>query len=88
MRYRRVSLSDALTLRKREAIFLYEVEKLMLGTIPADNVSPLDYTKTPESTTSGSWGSAVIHHIPESDTRPQVNYRQVRVPNFFDKHTG
>lgn len=81
MRYRRVSLADALTLRKREAAFLDEAEKFLLGTIPADNVSPLDYTKTLDSTVSGSWGNAVIHHIPQSDTCPQVNYRQVRIPN-------
>lgn len=73
-------------MREREALFLRDVEKLMLGSISAETVAPLDYTETPRSTASGIWGSALIHDIPYSKGQPQVKYRQVSSPNLHLYH--
>jgi urea carboxylase len=82
LRYHRVSLEDALTLREREAKFIKEVASFAAGEIQDSKINPLKYDLPP----SENWGSALVHHIEPQGHRPQVNYRQVSLC-FLSQHS-
>ncbi|KAI9818925.1 MAG: hypothetical protein M1827_007746 [Pycnora praestabilis] len=76
MQYKRVSLADALNLRRRLDFFLEQVLALASNELTAESVKHLDYTSVLPSTTLGDWGKAIIHQIQPKGTQPLVSYRQ------------
>ncbi|KAI9844288.1 MAG: hypothetical protein M1837_005698 [Sclerophora amabilis] len=76
LRYRRVSLGDALSIRERLDRFLDQIGQLCAGEILPDAISPLEYSELPPSTVSGKWGKAIVHQIESHGGQPEVAYRQ------------
>jgi len=78
MRYRRVSLSDALAVRKRLSDFLEQVAEGCSGKASFDRVTPLNYSNLPPSASTGKFGNAILHRIEAKGNQPLTFYRQVR----------
>lgn len=77
MRYRRVSLSDALAVRKRLGEFLEQVSLACSGKANFHGIDPLDYSELPPSASSGEFGNAIIHRVEAKGNQPLTLYRQV-----------
>lgn len=78
IRYRRVTLEDALTLRRRVEGFVERVAACCSGKAKFEELSPLNYNNLPESKNSTDAAKAVVHQIEENGKKqPLVSYRQV-----------
>lgn len=75
LKYKRVSLEDAIALRQRVEGFIDAIGSACVSN-SFDNVSPLEYGNEAESTKSGSYGTALVHNLPETSETPLVSYRQ------------
>lgn len=76
LRYQRVSLADAIALRKKVEGFLDQIDACCSGKESFSSVAPLKYPATLPSTDSKDWGTALVHQVPERDGQPLVSYRQ------------
>ena len=76
MRYRKVSLEDALAMRKLVDGFVESIGDACIGKGNFDNIMPLDYTMLPASTMSDRHGKATLHQIKAQGNRPLTIYRQ------------
>ena len=76
LKFRRVSLDDALAKRREVEEFLDMVKACCSGKSTWEDAFPLKYQGLPPSVKSQNWGSAVIHQIPEEGHQPLVSYRQ------------
>ncbi|KAL2366479.1 hypothetical protein RJZ56_000524 [Blastomyces dermatitidis] len=78
IKYRRVTLEDALSLRRRVEDFVGRVAACCSGKARFAEISPLDYSNLPEPKDSAQCPKAIIiHQIPENGkTQPLVSYRQ------------
>ena len=77
MQYRRVSLEDALAMRRRLDSFIDAIARACSGNGSFDNIEPLDYSILPPSVSSGDHGNAVVHRVESKGNKPQTLYRQV-----------
>lgn len=77
MQYKRVSLEDALTTRRRVDDYIDGVAEACSKDGDFSTVRPLDYSQTPPSARSGNHGNAVLHRIEAKANQPQTLYRQV-----------
>ena len=77
MQYRKVSLEQALEMRKRVDQYVEDIGKACKGKLDFDKIKPLDYDKAPLSARSDKAGDAIIHQIPEKSKQPLTTYRQV-----------
>ena len=82
VRFRRVSLEDALKLRERLDTFVMDIRKALSGNLDTDRVVALKSQELLPATESGNWGSAVIFRGDRDGIKPEVTYRQV-IPNFM-----
>lgn len=78
MRYRRISLEDALQLRRRVEDFTDAIAKACSGSRDFAAIEPLDCSTVPSSTTSGGFGKAIVAQIEPQAAQTKVLYRQVR----------
>lgn len=78
LKYRAVSLVDALAARKETEKFVEQVVKCCHEGGDYNGVTPLK-DDLPQAQTSESRGSGVIHQIQEKASQPLVSYRQVGV---------
>ena len=74
MQYKRVSLDEALRLRKQNDDFLDAVERALNLGAGCDDIQPIDA----EFNASGNFGEAVLWQRSARGRQPQVRYRQVR----------
>ena len=77
MKYHRVSLDNALKLRRRVNDFIDAIANACSGKGDFGAIEPLDYSKVPSSVASGDHGNAIIHRLEPKGNQPQVLYRQV-----------
>ena len=77
MQYRRVSLKDALAMRRVVNDFVDQVAAASYGQRGFENIMALDYSLLPMSTTSSKHDKAIIHRINAIESRPLTLYRQV-----------
>lgn len=77
MKYRRVSLDDALAVRRRVEDFIDNVVQCCAGKSSFEQVSRLTYDELPAERKRDE-GNAIIHQIKEQGNQPLVSYRQVR----------
>ena len=80
MQYRRVSLEDALAMRRLVNNFIDQVAAASYGQRGFEDILALDYSLLPVSTTSSKHDKAIIHRINATETRPLTLYRQVSRP--------
>lgn len=78
IRYRRISLKDALLARGKLERFLENVASLVAGHCDVNNIEPISNSKLPESTISGNWGKALIHSTVLGESGIFMTFRQVR----------
>lgn len=76
MKYREVSLQQALDIRRRIDRYIEDVRKACEGKMSFEKIEPLDYEKTPLSARSSKAGDATVHHMAEKDKQPLTAYRQ------------
>jgi len=76
IRYRRVSLEDALAARKNVNAFIFCIEKAVKGEMSIESITPLDTLSSIRSTKHADWGKAIIAQILPSGNQPLVTYRQ------------
>lgn len=77
MKYHRVSLHDAIQLRKRINGFIAGVAKACSGGGDFASIESLDYSKLPPSASSNDFENAVVHQIQAKGNQPLTLYRQV-----------
>ena len=77
MQYKRVSLEDALAMRKRVDEFISQVGDVCSGSGDFDDVRALDYSVLPSSVTSNKHSPAILHRIEPKGNQPLTLYRQV-----------
>lgn len=77
MQYRRVSLEDALAMRSLVNNFIDQIAAASYGQRGFEDITALDYSLLPMSTTSNKHDKAIIHRINAVETRPSTLYRQV-----------
>lgn len=79
LKYRRVSLEDALSARRNVESFVDQVVEGCSKGGDFSGVSPLTDDLPPERKREDEgYGSALVHQIPEEGNQPLVSYRQVR----------
>jgi hypothetical protein len=78
IQYRRVSLNDALKIRAQLEKFLEDVSAFVVGLCDSDNIEPISFSTLPESTVSGNWGKALVHHTNLDESGLSMTFRQVR----------
>ena len=76
MQYKRVSLADALSMRRRVSDFIEQVAQVCSGCGSFDQVVPLNYSELLFSASSGDHGKAVVYRIEASGNQPVTCYRQ------------
>ena len=76
MQYKRVSLADALSMRKRVNDFIEQVDEVCSGHGSFDQIVPLNYSELLSSASSGDHGKAVVHLIEADGNQPVTYYRQ------------
>ena len=76
MQYKRVSLADALSMRKRVNDFIVQIAEVCSGRGSFDQIVPLNYTEPLSSASSGDHGKAVVCRIEASGNQPVTYYRQ------------
>ena len=79
MQYKRVSLEDALDMRRKLNEYLDGIAWGCMGRGFQD-IKPLDYSALPTSYQTKEYGAAVIHRIEAQGSRPVTRYRQVSFP--------
>ena len=79
LQYHRVSLKDALGIRKVINSFINQIAAACFGKGTFDHVSALDYSHLPSSMTLGQSGKAVLHRIEVRGNQPLTVYRQVSI---------
>ncbi|KAG9895676.1 3-methylcrotonyl-CoA carboxylase subunit alpha, partial [Aureobasidium melanogenum] len=72
LKYKRVSLEEALSLRKQNDQFIESIENAVKKSSSLEDVKPLSSTFSP----SGNFGKAVIWERSQQGHQPQVRYRQ------------
>ncbi|KAI5249053.1 hypothetical protein E4T42_05452 [Aureobasidium subglaciale] len=72
LKYKRVSLEEALSLRRQNGHFIESVEKAVQNKMNFDDIDSLSSTFEP----SGDFGSAIVWERPQQGRQPQVRYRQ------------
>lgn len=77
IRYRRVSLEDALKIRAEMEKFLMDVSAFANGECKADAIVPLTNSAPPQSTVSGKWGKALISSTQLIGSEDFITFRQV-----------
>lgn len=77
IQYRRVSLNDALKIRAQLEKFLEDVSAFVVGLCDSDNIEPISFSTLPESTVSGNWGKALVHHTNLDESGLSMTFRQV-----------
>lgn len=83
MQYKRVSLKDAISLRKRVNGFIDQVAQACSGKADFWKIEPLDYSTLPPSTSSQDHGKAVLHRIEAKGNQPVTSYRQASLHRFM-----
>ena len=76
IKYRRVSLEDALAIRKLVNDFILSVGRACKGEGSFKDIMPLDYSLLPASSMSDKLGIAVLHRVEAKGNQPQTLYRQ------------
>ena len=78
LRFRPVSLDDALAKRREVENFIANVKSCCAGSMDFDDVYSLRYVGFVGSSHSGQRGSSLVHQIPENEKshQPLVSYRQ------------
>ncbi|EEH44445.1 urea carboxylase [Paracoccidioides brasiliensis Pb18] len=77
LKFRRVTLDDALALRRQVDRFVESIAECCSGKAKFEEVSALNYANLPESKDFGYGTKAVIHRIEENGRKqPLVSYRQ------------
>lgn len=76
MQYRRVSLEEALAVRKDVEAFLSKLEGCFRRGANFDEVEPLDKAYEKHLTPAGHWGKAIIWERAAGNYLPAVKYRQ------------
>ena len=76
MQYRRVSLSDALAIRKLVTNFIHSVSEACTSKGSFEYILPLDYSLLRTSTTPDNYGKAVVYRIEAWGNQPLITYRQ------------
>lgn len=77
MKYHRVSLEDALKVRKMVDGFIDRVAEVCAGKSDFTGMEPLDYSTLPPSVLSGEYDKAIIRQIEAKGDQPRTLYRQV-----------
>ena len=77
MQYHRVSLEDALKLRRQMNDFIDAINRACSGEGGFDVIEPLDYSTLPSSAKSGDYGKAIITRTEPQGNQPRVIYRRV-----------
>lgn len=77
MQYHRVSLKDALKVRRQVNGFIDAVGNACSGKGDFATVKPLDYSSLPSSARSDSNGNAIVSRLEPKGNQPRVLYRQV-----------
>ena len=77
MQYHRVSLGDALQLRRRVNDFIDAIAKACSGDEDLSAIEPLDYSTLPPSAKSTDFEKAIVAQIKPEGNQPKVLYRQV-----------
>jgi urea carboxylase len=72
LKYKRVSLEEALSLRKQNNHFIESLEKAAKNGSGFENVQPLNLTFK----SSGDYGEAIVWERAQRGSQPQVRYRQ------------
>ena len=76
LQFHRISLHDALALRKKVDSFVDGIASVCSRHGSWDSIAPLDYSNLPPSTLAGDYGKAVVYEIPAKDDQPRTRYRQ------------
>jgi len=76
MQYKRVSLADALSMRKRVNDFIEQIAGVCSGSGSFDQIVPLNYSELVPSASSGDHGKAIVHQIDAKGNQPLTYYRQ------------
>ncbi|KAH8689659.1 putative urea amidolyase [Talaromyces proteolyticus] len=76
VQYRRVSLHDALQMISQLEKFLDDVASLVAGACRLDSIEPVHQQSLPESTLSGSWGTAVVFEKVLEESNLKITFRQ------------
>lgn len=79
LKYRRVSLEDALSVRRDVENFVDQIVQCCARGGDFSGISPLKDDLPPaRKRGDDGYGSALVHQIPEKGNQPLVSYRQVR----------
>lgn len=73
LKYKRVSLEEALRLRKQNDTFLEGVEMALKSREVFDKIQPIDADFKPK----GDYGKSILWYMEAQGNQPQVRYRQV-----------
>lgn len=79
MQYKRISLEDALEVRRKVNHFIDGIAWGCMGR-SFEGVKPLDYSILPPSASEKEHGTAIVHRIEAEGNRPVTMYRQVKFP--------
>ena len=80
IRYRRVSLEDALAMRRLVNYFIERIALACSDKLDFDEITSLDYSLLTMSSTSNRVGKSILHRIEAKDSQPSIFYRQVYSP--------
>lgn len=86
LKYRAVSLADAISARKETEKFVDEIVQCCYQGRDFSKITPLK-DDLPRALTKGSRGSGVVHQIQEKGNQPLVSYRQVLHTLLSDMNT-
>ena len=75
MQYKRVSLEDALAMRRLVDKFISQITTACSDET-FDKITPLDHSELPPSAVSDKVGKAIIHEVEAQGNQPLVLYRQ------------
>ncbi|KAI9749349.1 MAG: hypothetical protein M4579_006903 [Chaenotheca gracillima] len=76
LRYRRVSLDDALSIRREVDTYIAQISAYLDRQQSLETLEPLQYTKRSPSSSASKSGKAVVHQIKAQGAQPAVSYRQ------------
>ena len=77
IQYRRISLEDALAMRRLISHFIERIALACSGKLNFEEIISLDYSLLTMSLTSDRFSKAILHRIQAKDNRPLTIYRQV-----------
>jgi urea carboxylase len=76
MKFKRVSLADAIAKRREVEEFLRHIDDCCKGRASFEDACPLRYSGLPPSVEARDWDSAIVHQVEEKGNQPLVSYRQ------------